>query len=147
VTGIRASLLFFDDEAVTRRVDAAARRVLSKFGAYVRTAARHSIRKRRKVSAPGKPPSSHVGDLRRLIFFAYEPRTKNVVIGPAAFGAGVAPALLEQEHVAGTTRLVAKRDRRGRLRRMRYRARPFMGPAFEHESPKLPAMWAGSVRG
>jgi len=29
---------------------------------------------------------------------------------------------------------------------MRIKARPFMGPAFEKERPKLPAMWAGSLR-
>ena len=146
MTGMKVKLLFFDAPAVTSRVDAAARRVLSKFGAYVRTTARHSISKRRAVSAPGRPPSSHEGSLRRLIFFAYEPQTRNVVIGPVAFGAGEAPALLEQEHVAGTTRAVTRTDRRGRPRRMRYRARPYMGPAFEQEQPKLPAMWAGSVR-
>ena len=36
---------------------------------------------------------------------------------------------------------------RGRDTRMhRYEARPFMGPAYEENLPKLPAMWRDSVR-
>jgi hypothetical protein len=29
--------------------------------------------------------------------------------------------------------------------RMKYRARPFMGPAFEREQQQLPALWKNSV--
>ena len=70
---------------------------------FVRTTAQHSIRKRKSVSRPGQPPSSHVGTLRRLIFFAYEPAKKNVMIGPTPFGDAAPELLLEQQHVAGTT--------------------------------------------
>ena len=31
-------------------------------------------------------------------------------------------------------------------RRVRIKARPYMGPAFEQEKPKLPAMWRDSVK-
>ena len=141
--------MFFDSKTVMSAVDRATRSVLSRFGAFVRTAAQSSIRKRKRVSDPGKPPSSHVGTLRRLIFFGYEPATKNVVIGPVPFGDGKAPELLEQQHVAGTTmRTKIKIKRRGKVQTVAatFKSRPFMGPALEQELPKLPSMWANSVR-
>ena len=49
----------------------------------VRTTARHSIHKRKRTIAPGEPPSSHTGLLRRFIFFGYDRERRSVVIGPA----------------------------------------------------------------
>jgi hypothetical protein len=139
--GIVTKSMFFDRKAVTSAVDRATRKVLSAFGAFVRTAAKHSIRKRKAVSQPGSPPSSHVGTLRRLIFFGYDPARKSVVIGPTPLGSEVeAPPLLEY---GGRAR---RKNRKGRNVIATYKARPFMGPAFEQEKPKLPAMWAGSVK-
>jgi len=139
--GMVTRQMFFDRKAVTSRVDTATRKVLSKFGAFVRTGARHSIRKRKAISAPGSPPSSHVGLLRKLIYFGYDPGRQSVVIGPTPLhGTAEARPLLEY---GGTAR---RRDRRGRRVVATYRARPFMGPAFEREKPKLPAMWANSVK-
>ena len=138
---LKLKAMFFDSPAVLKAVDRATRKVLSRFGAYVRTAARSSIRKRKAVSQPGQPPSSHVGTLKKLIFFGYEPQQKSVVIGPTPFrGAAEAPPLLEY---GGRGR---HKNRRGRSRTVTYRPRPFMGPAFEKERPKLPAMWADSVK-
>ncbi len=139
--GMVTKQMFFDTKAVTSRVDKAARKALSKFGAFVRTAAKHSIRKRKAVSEPGSPPSSHAGHLRRLIYFGYDARRKNVVIGPTPFrGTAEAPPLLEY---GGRAR---RKDRKGKNVLATYEARPFMGPAFEREKPKLPAMWRDSVR-
>ena len=134
--------LFFDSKKVRRSVDRTTRRVLSKFGAFVRRTARSSIRKRKKASPPGSPPSSHIGLLKKFIWFGYEPAKRSVVIGPARLsqgGRGEAPSLLEY----GGTGTV---ERRGKRKRAKVRPRPFMGPAFEKEQPKLPAMWRGSVR-
>ena len=64
------------------------------------------------------------------------------MIGPARLdkrGRGDAPSLLEH---GGSTTL----RRRGKRERATYRARPYMGPAFEKEQPKLPAMWRDSIR-
>jgi hypothetical protein len=77
---------FFDLTAVRTPVDRASRRVLKGFGAFVRRAAKSSVRKRKKASEPGKPPSSHSGFLKRLIVFCYEAAFQNVVIGPLLFG-------------------------------------------------------------
>ncbi|MBN2583071.1 MAG: hypothetical protein JXL80_08380, partial [Planctomycetes bacterium] len=134
--------LFFDKKAVRNKVDAGTRRVLSKFGAFVRRTARGSIRKRKKPSPPGQPPSSHVGLLKKFIFFGYEPAKRSVVIGPVRLsqqGRGEAPHLLEY----GGTGTV---ERKGKRKRAKIRARPFMAPAAEKEHPKLPAMWRDSVR-
>jgi hypothetical protein len=136
--------LFFDSKKVIGATTRAERRVLSRFGAYVRRTARSSIRKRKRVSAPGRPPSSHTGLLKRFIFFAYDPDRKSVVIGPTRLNqkAGDAPRALEY---GGRSRVTAGRRRR-RRRTVMIAARPFMGPAFEREKPKLPAMWRDSVR-
>lgn len=137
----QAKGLFFDRAAVTSAADRAQRRVLSRFGAFVRRGARSSIRKRKRVSQPGSPPSSHTGLLKNNIFFVYEPLRSSVIIGPILLsGKGTdAPALLEHGgHAVG-------RRRKKRVR-LTYRPRPFMGPAFERETPKLPAMWRDSVR-
>ncbi len=140
VTIDQAKGMFFDRKAVTSAVDRAERRVLSRFGAFVRRGARSSIRKRKRASEPGMPPSSHTGLLKRNIFFLYEPQQSGVVIGPTLLGKGTdAPRLLE--HGGSATR--RKRKRRVRVT---YQPRPFMGPAFEQEKPKLPKMWRDSVR-
>ena len=140
--GFEIKQLFFDRQAVISRVDTATRKVLSKFGAFVRRTAKGSIRNRQRPAPPGSPPSSHTGLLKKFIFFGFDPDAKSVVIGPTRLdrrGRGDAPSLLEH---GGATTLV----RRGKRERATYAARPYMGPAFEKEQPKLPAMWRDSVR-
>ena len=125
--------------------DAANRRNLSKAGAFVRTTARSSIRKRKEISAPGQPPSSHTGLLKRFIFFGYDADRKTVVIGPMRLNQkiGAAPEALEH----GGSSVVCPGGRRHRKRRrIRVQARPFMGPAMQKEAPKFPKLWANSVR-
>ena len=139
--GMKFKRMFFTSKAVLSATDRATRRVLSKFGAYVRRTAKSSIRKRKAISAPGKPPSSHTGLLKRFILFGYDPAKRSVVIGPLRLtrgGRGDAPRALEE---GGTTQVV----RRGRKKRVKIKARPFMGPAMEKEKPKLPQMWRDSV--
>lgn len=148
----QAKGMFFDSSKVIRAVDRATRRVLSKFGAYVRTAAKSSIRKRKGASEPGKPPSSHTGLLKRYLYFGYEPDRQSVVIGPARMNvkSGSIPETLEY---GGTTTIRSGRYRTNEgkrrfksTRRVQIAARPFMQPALQQELPKLPAMWRDSVR-
>lgn len=137
---------FFDTKRVRDAVGAAARRVLSKFGAYVMTAARSSIRKRKRRSAPGEPPSSHTGLLKHFILFGYDVDRRSVVIGPARLNQkhGDAPESLEY---GGVSTILTGSRRRGRgTRRVVVAARPFMRPALGRELPKLPAMWRDSVK-
>ena len=120
---------FFNSKKVLSATDKATRKVLSKFGAYVRQTARRSIRKRKKVADPGNPPTNRTGLLRNFIFFSYDLLHKEVVIGPARFSGknlGDAPENLEY-------------GKRG------YKARPFMHPAAEKEQTKLPVLWRDSI--
>lgn len=135
--GFEITKMFFDKKAVTSKTDRATRKVLSRFGAFVRRTARQSIRKRKKPAPPGSPPSSHIGLLKKFIFFGYDPRNESVVIGPVRLdqkGRGEAPRLLEHGGIGAAGK-----------KRVRYRPRPFMLPAFEKEQPTLPAMWRDSI--
>lgn len=138
---VRIKKLFLDRPAVIRAVGAARVRALTRIGGRVRTVARRSIRRRRAVSRPGSPPSSHVGTLRDNIFFSYDTASKSVVVGPALtatarraqpLGGSTVPSLLE---VGGE----AKRGTRGLL----YRPRPYMGPALDEarQSRALETAW------
>ena len=138
--------LFFDEKKVLDATDRARQRVLSRFGAYVRTAARSSIRKRRRTSEPGQPPSSHTGLLKRFIFFGYDRNWRSVVIGPTRLNqaTGDAPPALEY---GGPSQVIGGGQRKRKVvRRITIRARPFMQPAFDKEQKKLPALWANSIR-
>lgn len=162
---MRMKSLFFTSKAVTSRVDAATRRVLSKFGAFVRRTAKSSIRKRKKASEPGQPPSSHTGLLKKFIWFGYEPNKRSVVIGPARLTSktGEAPEILEHGgflrlqrdtvlRVGGSGRDAKGRFTQGKRKKVlkgtkiSIAARPFMGPAMNKETPKLPNMWADSLK-
>lgn len=132
---------FFDRAGVIAATTVAQRKVLSRFGAFVRQRARTSIRTRPGTSPPGGPPFSHVGLLRRFILFAYDAERGSVVIGPVRLNAksGEAPRLLEHGGPA-------LRVRWGLARRVSYAPRPFMRPAFDRELPHLPPLWRDSIR-
>lgn len=147
---------FFDRESVTNAVDVGTRRILSRFGAFVRTRSRSSIRKRRDPSPPGSPPSSHVGTLRKLVFFSFDLARKSVVIGPTLFRAGsdVPRTLEEGGTVRADGRTIRIRRRKSGFEtivppgRLKYRPRPYMRPAFEAElGGKLADSLRGFVRG
>lgn len=129
---------FFDRAEILGRMEKAAVRSMSKFGAFVRTRARSSIRRRKKVSEPGQPPSAHAGQIK-LIYFAYDPGSRSVVVGPVEFKRGEAPPLLE----FGGER--EKRLQSGAVKVQHYRPRPFMGPALEAEAPKFADQFKGSL--
>lgn len=141
----KVTRMFFDRSAVLRRADAAVRSVLSKFGAHVRQRARTSIRHRAGISAPGEPPYSHTGLLRRFIFFSYEPLRRSVVIGPAKLNQKVGHALEALEYGGRSADAVGLRGQRKR-RSVYVRARPYMAPAFEKEKPNLPGMWQDCIK-
>lgn len=134
---------FFDKGGVVRRVDNSTRKVLSKFGAFVWKRAKTSIRPGKKASAPGTPPTSRTGLLRKHIYFAYDHSQRSVVIGPAPLMGveyrGQIPAILE---FGGR----AIRGRGKTLRMATYPPRPFMSPAFDSELNNMPALWANSIK-
>ena len=134
--------VFFDGGIIVTAAERANRQALMRAGAFIRRRARSSIRKRKKVSEPGRPPSSHTGRLKGLILFAYDRMAETVVIGPMATG-GSDQAGETLEHGKTITRRV-----RRRRRRMQYRARPFMGPALDTETQagSFPKLWANAVK-
>jgi hypothetical protein len=164
--GFTFQKLFFDRASVITATTAATRRVLSKFGAFVRTRAKSSIRRRKRISEPGQPPSSHAGTLKRLIFFGYEASKQSVVIGPAFSGgdAAMTSRITKSTRRKSGTNIDVIGTRRiryvvpfvleyggtvtagGGKRQYRYRARPFMRPALEAEKGQLPKLWKDSVR-
>ena len=141
----RAKGLFFDRQRVLSLVNRAERRVLSKFGAFVRQGARSSIRRRKRSSRPGQPPSSHTGLLKRNIFFVYEPVRSSVVIGPIRLNQAVGDAPAALEHGGRSQVVTGGRKGKRTIRSVTIQPRPFMGPAFEREHPKLPQMWKDVV--
>jgi hypothetical protein len=206
---------FFDRKAVAERVGQQTARALSRLGAFIRRRARSSMRRRKKPSAPGTPPSAHssskVATLKNILF-AFDHSRNSVVIGPVRlnqkfyFGgpvlaAGTVPQLHEfggtlgireklenlapvvrrakktgtrrnltpnqkaamirrkqaqgqQEYIAGTkwVRMGRRKPLPGQPTRVRwanYPPRPFMGPALQHEWPKVarPSLWVAASAG
>ncbi len=141
-----AKSLFFDRETVKNKVDAATRKVLSKFGAFVRQTVKRSIRKRKRKSRPGQPPSSHTGTLKKFIYFGFDPIRRSVVIGPVVVPgkSGKAPGTLEY----GGKLAVSSQQPPGRSATVggEIQARPYMGPAFSTELSRVPNLWNDAIR-
>ena len=133
--------LFFDRATVMAATTAAERKVLSRFGAFVRQRARTSMKRRANPAPPGQPPSAHTGLLRQHLYFAWDPSARSVVIGPVLLNQkqGGVPPLLEYGGPA-------VRVRWGTPRRVFYQPRPFMRPAFAAEQSRLPTLWRNSIR-
>lgn len=134
---------FFDPKKIQDPAEKAKLSMLAKFGAYVRRRAKSSIRKRKRASLPGFPPSSHLGLLKDFIFFFVEREKGNVVIGPILLGRGDGTAPRVLEHGGDALR------RRGRLRKEKachYRERPYMQPAFDKEIEKAPELLKDSIK-
>lgn len=166
--------LFFDRRAVIQAVGAAKAKALSKAGAYIRTSARSSMRRRKAASAIGSPPSVHSHDPNaslKKILFAWDPSTESVVVGPVTLnhvsflGSTVAapgrvPGIQEFGGKIGTYEYMRRdgtwqradlRSRRRfagapqRIRQATYPKRPYMAPAMMRELPKFPDLWKNAV--
>lgn len=89
---------------------------LIKGAVYVKRTAERSMRRRKKPSKPGEPPSARTdrpkgGALRDLLFAEWDATTQTVVVGPKAIGRNPhIPALHEfGESIANPTRMRARR--------------------------------------
>lgn len=141
---------FFDTKDILAAADKAEIKVQSQFGAFVRRRMKSSIKYQDGTAPAGKPPFAHrskgftrrttkkgvavqqsSSPLRELIYFARDPATKSVVIGPAAFGAHGAGTLER----GGTATI---RRRGGPKKTVRIRPHPFAEPAGRAEAEKLP---------
>lgn len=122
----------FDGKKVRRATMAGSIKSLGHAGAAIRLVARRSIKKSPTASPPGAPPHTRRGRIRNAIKYAVSANKQSVVIGPDV-------------EVAGTS--AKAHEFGGRYKQEQYDKRPFMGPALEKTKARLPAMWAGSVKG
>jgi hypothetical protein len=146
---MNAKKFFFTSAAVIKDCDRKTRSVFSKFGAFVRRTAKGSIRKAKKAARPGNPPHSHNGLLKKFVFFVWDATKRSVIIGPEKLNGteGDAPHALEHGGQSVATRTVrVARSKYRATRRVTIEARPYIGPAAAKESPKLPDMWANSIK-
>lgn len=173
---LKVKELFFDRKAVVDAVGRVGASALSRFGSFVRRRAKTSMRpggKSGKVAGAGEPPRTHQGNLKKLLFFSWDPVARSVVVGPVAFLKGVVPSLMEHGGVSTQTRRERRSSRTGRkptlaqieafrrkvasgqvdrdhrplvTRSARYLPHPFMGPAMAREMPNMPAAWAAALQ-
>lgn len=165
---------FFDEPKVQAALGKARTKALKKAGAFVRRAARSSMRRRAKASAPGAPPSAHAGkglQSLKTILFALEPSRSTVVVGPVGFNQknsgisvprlheyGGALQIQEFRYVAGVSegpwrRINARTKPKPqpgkkielRTRTANYPKRPFMQPALDREAPKFPDIFKNAL--
>lgn len=161
---------FFDRKAVAAEIGAKSAKALSKFGGYVRKTAQRSMRRRKKPSEPGQPPSTHSRDAvasLRNILYALDRNSPlgRVVVGPVLLNqkqyiggvltSGTVPQLHEFGGRAGIREKLVGREWRPRgkfkprpgqpqrVRQATFPARPFMFPALEAVSPKFPELFTG----
>lgn len=149
--GFNKKQFFFDRQIVIDAVGRASAKNLSQAGSFIRRSARSSLRRRKKVSPPGQPPSVHTQDrvaTLKNIWFVFDPAQRSVVVGPLKLNGsrleGSNRQTVPSLHELGGTAVVG--GRRKRKRRAKYAPRPFMGPAMERELPKFVGLWANSVK-
>ena len=157
---------FIDRANVAEKVGKARQRALMVAGAYIRRAARDSLRRSKKSAAPGDPPRRHSSEPNlATILFALDPSTGTMIIGPVGLNqrlnnatADTLPELLEHEGeqdvdqfspdgdnwmplpaaVKAKERRKSTRPLERRTKRVRY-SNPFMAPALKKALPSIPA--------
>ena len=164
--------LFFDKKQVIDQIGKANAKGMSKAGSFIRQRARSSLRKRKKPSAAGSPPSRHGSDASlRQIQFYYDTASQSLIVGPILIrtstdyygpqlGSTTVPELHEfcksvtiRERLTAMDQWVAwgstpdPRPGRTRVRRATYPARPYMGPALKAEitAGKIDSGYAGVI--
>lgn len=150
---------FFDHEKVKKAMDEATQKNLSKFGAWVMTQARRSMRRTKKSSSPGEPPKAHVGLIKEgqhAVEFWWDFNSRSVVIGPTLINRS-SVALKTLEHggdemlswVWRTKNVGAKKKRwleKSPSYTAHYAPFPFMQPAYDENLAKLQPLWANSIK-
>lgn len=132
---------FFDRDRIMGPVNRAERRVLNHAGALTRKIARQSIRKRKRISQPGQPPSSHAGWVRKFLFYYYDRVRGSVIAGPTKLKSKLGYSVPEILEYGGEVRVFRKNT----WLLQTFRARPYMRPALKKVAPKFPGLWQGSV--
>ena len=143
---VRVRRDFAETSRVLAAFDAQARKALYFQAGYIRAAARNSMRpgKPHKPSKPGQPPHAITRLLKDFLFFSWDPGTKSMVTGPAAFKRSNTPRVLEE---GGTSdRTIYRRGTQWVNGTVQVKARPYMLPALQRSQEKLSEFWSKSVR-
>jgi hypothetical protein len=117
-----------DFERVRREADRAARTVFAKAAFRIFRDAQASIERSSTPSAPGSPPHTKRGQLKRAI--RYDATKDGAIIGPKASMVGTSG----EAHEFG-----------GSYRGESYPERSFMGPALSRELDKFAGEFSGSI--
>lgn len=115
-----------DSQRLLLRVKNASIEGLRRAGAYVRKVARHKVKRSDKSSAPGTPPNTRTGALKRSLLFAVDKKKNTVYIGSS-------------HRLLGTA--LSAHEFGGKYKRERYPKRALMRPALQQSSSKLPKLW------
>lgn len=132
---------------------------LGEAGQLIMRLARASIITTKKTpSAPGRPPHTRQGKLRKAILYAVERSAFNVVVGPSAavfatigevheYGGKLSKRYYNRRLYLGNAPSTAKEGQVGSKasRIATYPARPFMQPALDAAQPKIPLLWRDSI--
>ncbi len=105
------------------------------------------------ASNPGEPPRTRTGLVRKFLFFAFDPQTKSVVVGPALLNKStMAQSTLE---TGGMTMGIVSREITlddGTVLTTRKEAmvkiapRPFMQPALQRNQAKVAELFRNSIK-
>ena len=117
-----------DFERVRREADRAARNVFAKAAFRIFRDAQASIERSSTPSAPGSPPHTKRGQLKRSI--RYDATKDGAIIGPKASMVGTSG----EAHEFG-----------GSYRGGSFPERPYMGPALSRELDKFAGGFSGSI--
>lgn len=139
---LRFTAMFLDRPAVMQAVERGRLTALRRAGALVRLSSQHSMRRRRGPSPPGSPPHAHAGLLRQMIYYAYDPATRSVVVGPLRFARSDVPRVLEH---GGWSHYTFRRGTRRWRKRVYVAPRPYMRSALAREGKRLAGLWADVV--
>ena len=118
-------------EKVAKALDTTTYKTLNHAAASLRLIAKRSMKSGKKASAPGKPPNTQTKQLPNAILYAVDRKKMVAVIGTDYNKIGTVGAA----HEFG-----------GKFRKQTYPSRPFMKPALEKVTPRLPAMWAANFK-
>ena len=121
----------FDENRILIAVKSGNIAALRRAGAYVRKSARNKVSQSPKASAPGTPPNTRSGLLKKSLLFGVEKQRQSVVVGPA-------------EKFIGTS--MKAHEFGGIYRKRRYPKRPLMGPTLQLTASKLPSLWEKSIK-
>lgn len=116
---------------VIRKAERKNPKTLGHAAGLIRITARRSIRRRKKPAPRGQPPHTQTGRLPKAILYAVEKAKHRAVIGTSRNLIGICGA--EHEQNVG-------------WRKPPIGSRPFMAPALEKITPRLPAQWRGFLR-